>query len=118
MATHSQPQEPQPEPAVRIALHAMGLASDDLRAAARAGHDEAARVTANDVATRAGYLRWATPLRYLGDEYVPKGFRRERPGGFEVLRSPSGEFDIGIAAGSPATGRQGRISPPESSAAP
>jgi len=44
MAIYPQPQEPQPEPGVRIALRAMGLTSDDLRAAARAGHDEAARV--------------------------------------------------------------------------
>jgi len=109
MAIYPQPQEPQPEPGVRIALRAMGLTSDDLRAAARAGHDEAARVTANDVATRAGYLRWATPLRYLGDEYVSKGFRRERPGGFEVLRSPNAEFDIGVAAGNPGTGRKDRM---------
>jgi hypothetical protein len=37
--------------------------------------------------------------------YVPKGFRRERPGGFEVLRSPDESFDITVAAGNSATGR-------------
>ena len=63
-------------------------------------------MTPNDVITRAGYLRWATPLRYLGDVYVRKGFRRERPGGFEVLRSPNGEFEIAVAAGNYATGTE------------
>src|SRR4051812_21859374 len=106
MATtpHPQEPEPQPEPAVALALEGMGLDSDGLRAAIRAGHDEAVRVTANDVATRAGYLRWATPLRYLGDKYVLRGFRRERPRGFEVLRSPDGSFDIAVAPGNYATG--------------
>jgi hypothetical protein len=104
MAISPQPPEPQADPVVVSQLHAMGLASDHLRAAIRAGHDEAARCTNNDVATRAGYLRWATPLRYLGDVYGPKGFRRERPGGFEVLRGPNGTFDIAIAPGSHATG--------------
>jgi len=109
MAITPQPPEPQPDPTVAIALQAMGVRSDDLRAAARAGHDEAVRVTANDVATRAGYLRWATPLRYLGDVYVPRGFRRERPGGFEVLRSQDGSFDITVAAGTYATGKPNRM---------
>lgn len=104
MAISPQPQEPQPDAAVVSQLLAMGLTSDPLRAAIRAGHDEAARCTDNDVATRAGYLRWATPLRYLGDVYRPKSFRRERPGGFEVLRSPDATFDIAVAPGSHATG--------------
>lgn len=104
MAISPQPPEPQPDPIVASQLHEMGLSSDPLREAIRAGHDEAARCTNNDVATRAGFLRWATPLRYLGDRYGPKGFRRERPGGFEVLRSPDGAFDIAIAPGSYGTG--------------
>lgn len=104
MANFPQSPEPQPDPIIASQLQLMGLASDPIREAIRAGHDEAARCTNNDVATRAGYLRWATPLRYLGDVYGPKGFRRERPGGFEVLRSPDGAFDIAVAAGSFATG--------------
>lgn len=104
MSITPRPPEPQPDPTVVIALRAMGLTSDDLRAAALAGHDAAARVTTNDVTTLGGYLRWATPLRYLGDVYVPRGFRRMRPGGFEVLRSPDEAFDIAVAAGTYATG--------------
>lgn len=104
MAISPLPPEPQPDPNVASQLHVMGLASNPIREAIRAGHDEAARCTNNDVATRAGYLRWATPLRYLGDVYGSKGFRRERPGGFEVLRSPDGTFAIAVAAGSYATG--------------
>ncbi|MBA3430643.1 MAG: hypothetical protein H0U16_04070 [Actinobacteria bacterium] len=108
MATAPQPPEPQPDPTTALKLQAMGgLVSDDLRAATRAGHDAAGRTTTNDVATLAGFLRWATPLRYLGDKYASKGFTRERPGGFEVLRSPDGTFDIAVAPGSYATGTDG-----------
>lgn len=32
-----------------------------------------------------------------------------RPGGFEVLRSPDGTFDIAVAAGNYATGQRGRM---------
>jgi hypothetical protein len=106
---HEPPQEPQPDPRVAIALREMGLASDPLRAATRAGHDVAARVTANDVVTRDGYERWAEAMRYLGDVYVPKGFKRVRPGGFEVLRSPDGTFDIAVVAGNSATGNPERM---------
>jgi hypothetical protein len=109
MSITPRPPEPQPEPTVVIALRAMGLRSDDLRAAVLAGHNEAARVTANDVATLGGYLRWATPLRFLGDRYVSEGFRRVRPGGFEVLRSPDEAFDIGVAAGTLNTGILGAM---------
>jgi hypothetical protein len=106
MATAPQPPagEPQPDATVLLALNAMGLDSPTLRAAIRAGHDVAIRVTSHDVRTKAGYERWAVPLRHLGDKYVPKGFRRERPGGFEVLRSPDDLFDIAVVAGSAATG--------------
>jgi hypothetical protein len=74
--------------------------------AVAAAHDEAERCTANDVATRPGYLRWATPFRYLGDEYVPKGWKRERPGGYELLVSPDGKRAIAVAQGDFATGTQ------------
>lgn len=108
-STPQYPQDPQPEPHVTAVLRSMGLASDELRASIRAGHDLASRFTSNDVATRAGFNRWAEPLRYLGDTYVPKGFKRERPGGFEVLRSPDDSFDIAIAPGSYATGMADRM---------
>src|SRR4051812_21016135 len=99
MANSAQP-EPQPDPLVASQLHAMsGLASDPLRAAVLAAHEDASRTTENDVATRAGYVRWATTLRYLGDAFADKGFRRVRPGGFEVLRSPDQSFDIAVAQG-------------------
>jgi len=101
--------EPQPDPAVAIALKAMGLDSSTLRAAVRGGHDVAARVTKNDVRTKAGYERWAVPLRYLGDKFAPKGFRRKRPGGYEVLRSPDDLFDIAVVAGNFATGDRDRM---------
>ena len=101
--------EPQPDPSVAVALRAMGLDSGQLRAAVLAGHDLAARFTPNDVATRAGFNRWAETMRYLGDAYVPKGFSRERPGGFEVLRSPDGSYDIAVAPGNPATGLPDRM---------
>jgi hypothetical protein len=61
------------------------------------------------VATLGGYLRWAIPLRYLGDAYAPQGFRRERPGGLEVLVSPDGSFRIAIAAGNYSTGLDDRM---------
>lgn len=106
MALQHRSSEPQPEPAVALALQRMGLASDDLRGAARAGEDDASRVTENDVVTRAGFLRWSTPLRYLGDIYVPKGWKRERPGNFEVLTSPDRSFRIAVAPGNAATGTE------------
>jgi hypothetical protein len=105
MATAPQHHEPQPDPQVVTQLHEMGLASDDLREAARTGHDKGVRRTGNDVATGAGFDRWAEPLRYLGDIYVgQKGFKRLRPGGFEVLRSPDDTYEIAVVQGNYATG--------------
>lgn len=98
--------ESKPQPDVVSALHRMGLTCDSLREAALAGHDEAIAVTANDVVTRAGYVRWATPLRYLGDIYVPRGWSRERPQGFELLVNPDKTFAIAIAPGDSLTGTE------------
>jgi len=95
---------PQPTPEVASDLHRMGLSSDVLRAAAQAGHDEAVSCTANDVLTRPGYVRWATPFRYLGDHYARDGWTRERPKGFELLVNPSRTIAIGIAPGDHWTG--------------
>jgi hypothetical protein len=103
------PIEPEPEPTVAIALAQMRLTSAGLRGAVLAGHQEAASITANDVRTRNGYVRWATPLRVLGDTFAPDGFERVRPGGFEVLRSSDGAFDITVAAGTSATGIRNRM---------
>lgn len=104
MSITPHPDEPNPEPTVAIALVEMRLTSRGLRAAVLAGHRDAASTTANDVRIRDGWVRWATPLRVLGDTFAPAGFQRVRPGGFEVLRSPDGAFDVGVAAGTAATG--------------
>ncbi len=93
-----------PTPQVVSDLHPLGVTCDSLREAALAGQDEAGLVTANDVVTRAGYVRWATPLRYLGDIYVPQGWSREHPKGFELLISPDRTIGIGVAPGDSATG--------------
>lgn len=102
--TSSNDEQPQPDASVRATLDAMGLESNELRAAVLAGYEESSRITPNDVATRAGYIEWATPLRYLGDTYVPRGFKRARPGGFEVLRSPDDAFDVAVTRGNFTTG--------------
>jgi hypothetical protein len=78
----------------------------DLVEAVTAGHDDAERCTANDVVTRPGYVRWATPLRYLGDLYVPKAWKRERPSCYELLISPDGKRAITVAQGDSATGTE------------
>jgi hypothetical protein len=104
-----QPRQPQPEPYVVSELHAKGLDVDSLQEAVLAGHNLAMRTTENDVATRAGYDRWAEPLRHLGDVYVPRGFKRIRPGGFEMLASPDDSFYIAVAAGNFATGKKNRM---------
>lgn len=106
MATDPRLSEFPPQPDVVSALHTMGLGCDSLRHAALAGHDEAIAATANDVVTRAGYVRWATPLRYLGDIYVPRGWSRERPQGFELLVNPDKTFGFAIAPGDFATGTE------------
>lgn len=103
MAFQPQP-EPQPDPAVAAALRAMRLESNDLRNAARDANAEALECTANDVAAMAGFLKWARPLRRLGDVYVPKGFIRERPKNFEMLVSPDRSFALTIAPGDRNTG--------------
>lgn len=82
----------------------MGLASEALVEAARAGHDEAVSCTKNDVLARPNWLRWATPYRILGDKYVPAGWTRERPKGVELLVSPDRTFAIGVAPGDRWTG--------------
>jgi hypothetical protein len=72
--------------------------------AVAAGHDDAERCTNNDVSTRGGYLRWATPLRYMGDVFVPKGWKRQH--GYELLISPDGKRGVGIAPGDHNTGTE------------
>lgn len=103
-----QPQ-PQPHPEVASQLHVLGVASDMLREAGLAGQEVADRCTENDVQTRSGYDRWATMLRYLGDVYVPQGWTRDRPGGFERLLSPNGLSAIVVAPGSYSTGVADRM---------
>lgn len=97
----------QPQPEVVSRLHTHGLPDcDTLREAALSGHDEAAATTSNDVATRGGFVRWANPLRYLGDTEAKSGWTRERPGGYEMLVSPDRKKAIGIAPGDSATGTE------------
>lgn len=101
----SQPhREPQPEPEVAAALRAMLLESDNLRAAAKDAFAEALECTSNDVAGLAGFLKWARPLRRLGDVYASKGFKRERPKNFEMLVSPGRRFALTLAPGDRNTG--------------
>lgn len=92
-------------PEVAVRLQEMGLVdARPLCEAILAGHNEAAGCTANDVATRPGYIRWSTALRHLGDFYVPRGFTRERPQNFEILVSPDRSYAITVAPGDDATG--------------
>jgi hypothetical protein len=103
--THRSYENPKAETISLLDFHKLPSATSLVEAVA-AAHDEAERCTANDVATRGGYLRWATPFRYLGDEYVSKGWKRDRPGGYELLVSPDGKCGIGVAQGDHATGTQ------------
>src|SRR6266851_2683404 len=94
-------ESPQAETITFLALHDLPDAVTLVEAVA-AGHDEAERCTDNDVSTRGGYLRWATPLRYMGDEYVARGWKRKH--GYELLVSPDGKRGIGVAPGDHNTG--------------
>ncbi len=98
---------PQPDAATESKLAELGLVSDPIREAVIDGHNAALRTTENDTRGLAGTLRWALPLRYLGDAFAPSGFRRLHAGGFEVLRSPDGSFDIAVAPGNYNTGLPG-----------
>lgn len=100
----AQPAHPQPDPEVVARLYSMGLTSDDLRDAVRDANAEALECTSNDVVSRAGYTRWASPLRRLGDVYASKGFTRERPKNFELLVSPDRAFGLTVAPGDHNTG--------------
>lgn len=98
---------PNPKAETISALASEGLPdAADLIGAVSAGHDEAERCTPNDVATRSGYVRWATPFRYLGDEYVPRGWTRGHPSCYELLISPDGKRAIAVAQGDSATGTE------------
>lgn len=106
MAHRPQSAQPQPDPEVVARLDSVGLASDDLRDAVRDANAEALEYTPNDVVSRAGYTRWASPLRQLGDAYAPKGFKRKRPKNFELLVSPDGTFGLTVAPGDHNTGTE------------
>lgn len=99
-----QPPQPQPDPDVAARLAKMGISSAVLRDAARDANDEAMGCTANDVASRAGYIRWSSPLRRLGDVYASAGFTRERPHNFELLVSPDRAYALTTAPGDRNTG--------------
>lgn len=101
---HSNPERRQEWAKAKADLHGKGLDPDEIVEALIAGHEDAQQTTENDVITRSGYVLWATPLRVLGDKYVPKGWKRDRPGGFERLLNPEGTMAISVAAGSRATG--------------
>jgi hypothetical protein len=106
MASRPQHSQPQPEPEVAAKLREMGLVSDDLRDAVKDANAEALECTANDVGNRAGYVRWSSPMRRLGDQYAPKGFKRERPNNFELLVSPDRAFGLTTAPGDHNTGTE------------
>ncbi len=106
MASQPQPAQPQPDPQVAADLQTMGLSSDDLRVVVRDANAEALECTANDVASRAGFIRWSSPLRRLGDEYAPKGFTRERPKNLELLVAPDRTFALTLAPGDRNTGTE------------
>lgn len=94
---------PKAETISLLAVHVLPDAVTLVEAVA-AGHDDAERCTDNDVSTRQGWMRWATPYRYLGDEYVPKGWKRKH--GFELLVSPDGKRGVAVAPGDHATGTE------------
>jgi hypothetical protein len=100
----TQPAPFQSDPNVASQLAMMGLEADDLRDAVLDANAEALECTPNDVISRAGFVRWSSPLRRLGDIYVPKGHTRERPKGFELLVSPDRTFALTVAPGDHATG--------------
>lgn len=100
----TQPAPSQSDPDVAAHLVMMGLLPDDLRDAVLDANDEALGCTPNDVVSRAGYVRWSSPLRRLGDIYVPKGFTREHPRNFEMLVNPDRTFALTVAPGDHATG--------------
>lgn len=106
MASQPQFAHPQPEPEVAAKLQEMGLVSDDLREAIKDANAEALECTTNDVVSRAGYLRWSSPLRRLGDEYSARGFKRERPNNFELLVSPDRTYALTTAPGDRNTGTE------------
>lgn len=96
---------PKAETISELARHGLPEAVDLVEAIA-AGNDAAERSTDNDVATLAGYLRWAVPLRYLGDEYVRKQWKRKHSSCYERLVSPDGKEEIIVAQGDSATGTE------------
>jgi hypothetical protein len=99
----------QPQPAsaeVESQLLGLGLSAQPLSEAMRAGYEDASRCTSNDVVNRIGWVLWATPLRYLGDEYVSQGWTRGHPGGFEILLNAEKTVALTIAPGSYATGTE------------
>lgn len=92
--------------AVTAALASMRLSADDLRSALLAADHRASECTENDVRTLAGTLRWATPLRHLGDAYASRGFSRVSRGGFEMLVGPNERWALSVAPGDSATGTE------------
>lgn len=104
MSVLPQPSQPPPDPEVAARLNRMGLAPDVLGDAVRDANDEALGCTANDVVSRAGFIRWSSPLRSLGDACASEGFTRERPKNFELLVSPDRSFALTVAPGDRHTG--------------
>lgn len=102
-------ESPKAEAISLLALHGLPEAVDLVEAVA-AGHDDAERCTDNNVVIQGGWMRWATPYRYLGDLYVPKGWKRQH--GFELLVSPDGKRGVAVAQGDYATGTEKMPSTP------
>ena len=76
------------------------------REAVRAAYEVVRGCTENDVAAMAGFLAWGLPLRHLRDALCPTGWRVDRSGNFETVRSPDGKTAITSARGDANTGTE------------
>lgn len=77
------------------------------REAVRVGYELVLKCTENDVSGMAGYLAWGMPLRHLRDPLVQAGWKVDRTGNFETVRSPDGKIAITSVRGDEKTGTEG-----------
>lgn len=80
---------------------------DAPREAVRKGYEPVHDCTENDVAGMSGYLAWGLPLRYLRDRLCQAGWKVDRTGNFETIRSPDGKIAITSVRGDEKTGTDG-----------
>lgn len=79
---------------------------DSPREAVRLGYEPVRKCTENDVAAMAGFLAWGMPLRHLRDALCAAGWKVDRSGNFETVRSPDGKVAITSARGDEKTGTE------------